>query len=427
MLNKLREFIRRYALIEPGDKVVCALSGGADSVAMTYGLWLLRQQLGITLEAAHFNHCLRGQESDRDEAFVRRFCHDLDIVLHVGSMQVQADEKGLENAARVARYAFLESLDGKIATAHTCDDNAETVLLHLVRGTGLRGLGGIAPQRGRIIRPMLGVSRRDVEDFCGEYSLDYIYDSSNSSDAFLRNRLRHQVMPLLYRENPSLGENWSEMALALRRDQEALEECGRTDNSVQSLRSMAPALRVRALEKLLKDFGVKEPQRRHLELAQSLVFSTDPSAWAVFPGNIRVGRCYDRLERLEEAASWEPVQIPGPGKYSIEEIGLTVFAEQAGQEEKAADCFTVRGGFPLMLRPRQTGDRLRLSGGSKSVKKLLIDRKIPAKDRHRLPVVEKTDILGVLGLGRAEGVAEEGPVIRLRAVWTPQIESKKER
>jgi len=168
MLNKLLVFVREQALIRPGDTVICAVSGGADSVALLFALYLIKDKLGICLEAAHFNHNLRGEESDRDEAFVRELCGRYDVPLHVGSGQIQAGKKGLEAAARDARYAFLNEIGGKIATAHTADDNAETVLMHLIRGTGLKGLGGIAPVRGRIIRPMLKCTRQDVEDFLEE-------------------------------------------------------------------------------------------------------------------------------------------------------------------------------------------------------------------------------------------------------------------
>ena len=205
MLNKLLAFIRQQALICPGDQITVAVSGGADSVALLFGLYLLREKLNIELSAAHFNHGLRGQESDGDEDFVRQLCDRYDIPLTVGRGSVQSGKKGLEAAARDARYGFFATLDGKIATAHTADDNAETVLLHLIRGTGLKGLGAIAPQRGNVIRPMLSVTRQEVEAFLAEYCLTYRTDSSNETDQFLRNRLRHHVMPLLRQENPKIS------------------------------------------------------------------------------------------------------------------------------------------------------------------------------------------------------------------------------
>ena len=224
MQNKILAFLRQQNMLEPGDSVICALSGGADSVALLFALYLLKDKLKISLSAAHFNHHLRGAESDRDEAFARDLCDRYDIPLTVGQGAVVPGKKGLEAAARDARYAFLRALPGKIATAHTADDNTETVLMHLVRGTGLKGLGGIAPVSGNVIRPMLSVTRQEVEAFCAEWCLNFITDSSNEGDDFLRNRLRHHVMPLLKQENPRLAENTSAMALRLRQDESCLGE-----------------------------------------------------------------------------------------------------------------------------------------------------------------------------------------------------------
>ena len=195
MLNKLLTFIREQEMVSAGDTIICAVSGGADSVALLFAFYLLKEKLGIRLEAAHFNHHLRGPESDRDEKFVVELCDRYDIALHLGGGAVVPGNKGLEAAARDARYAFLRSLSGKIATAHTADDNAETVLMHIVRGTGLKGLGGITPIHGQVIRPMLKVTRQDVESFLEEWCLDHIEDSSNETDAFLRNRIRHCDAP----------------------------------------------------------------------------------------------------------------------------------------------------------------------------------------------------------------------------------------
>ena len=162
MLNKLLTFCKAHNLLEKGDSVVCAVSGGADSMALLWAMYLLKERFSIQLSAAHFDHGLRGEESTRDAAFVEKFCRQYEIPFVLERGNVVAGKKGLEAAARDARYAFLQSLPGKIATAHTADDNAETVLMHLVRGSGLKGLGGISPIRGKIIRPMLSVNRDDV-------------------------------------------------------------------------------------------------------------------------------------------------------------------------------------------------------------------------------------------------------------------------
>ena len=421
MLNKLCAFIRQQDLVQKGEQITCAVSGGADSMALLFAMYLLKDKLGIRLSAAHFNHNLRGEESDADEAFVREFCDRYDIPLYVGSATVVAGEKGLEAAARDARYGFFATLPGKIATAHTADDNAETVLLHLVRGTGLKGLGGIAPVRGRIIRPLLGITRQDVLAFLEEYSIPFVYDSSNGSDDFLRNRLRREVMPVLRRENPALGVNWSEMALSLREDEAALEKLSAGECSVTVLRQMDSALRVRALTRLLESCGVKEPSRKHIGLAEQLVWAENPSAWAVFPGGVRLQRSYDRLEKGELSALWEGLEVLEFGTFRIPELGLTVSVRPAEDTVQGKEKLVVNGTFPIRLRPRQTGDAMRLPGGSKSVKKLLIDRKIPAGQRHRLPVAEDAGgILGVAGLGCCEvRRATVLPAIELAFRWEP--------
>jgi tRNA(Ile)-lysidine synthase len=404
MLNKLTTFIRSYDLILPGDRVVCAVSGGADSVALLFGLYLLQEKLQFTLAAAHFNHQLRGAESDRDEAFVRMLCDRYDIPLSVGAAPVKAGRKGLEAAAREARYAFFDTLPGKIATAHTANDNAETVLLHLVRGTGLNGLGGIAPISGRIIRPMLSITRQEVLAFLQEYSLQFVTDSSNDTDAFLRNRLRHHVMPLLEQENPRLAENLSAMALSVREDARTLSQLAAAEKTaqpdVEHLRQMPVALRSRALETFLKESGVREPERSHIALLESLVFSDKPSARANFPGNVTIERCYGTLRVLRDDPRPEPVQVNCPGVTLLPQWGLRLVCTEAETVQTGEDCFTVIPKGKVMVRSRQAGDAIRLPGGTKSLKKLFIDRKIPASRRPYIPIVEDAyGILGVLGFG----------------------------
>ena len=400
MLSKLLTFVRRQNMIASGDKIVCALSGGADSVALTFALYLLKDKLGITLEAAHFNHCLRGDESDRDERFVREFCGQYGIPLHVGSGQVTAGEKGLEAAARDARYAFLRSLNGKIATAHTADDNAETVLMHLIRGTGLKGLGGITPIRGNLIRPMLTVTREDVERFLGTYFVSHIEDSSNETDLFLRNRIRRHVMPLLTAENPRLAENLSAMALRLRPDEEFLS-CQANFGilpTVESLKALHPSIRSRVLEGFLKNNGVREPEQVHISAAEDLLFSENPSAKASFPDGVTLTRRYDRLEVLQDGQEFSPVMLPVSGSVSWGDLEIS--CEIAREPMLTTHAFTVMPAGAMLVRPRLSGDTLRLSGGTKSLKKLYIDRKIPASCRSQIPVVcDDSGVLGVYSMG----------------------------
>ena len=416
MLNKLLKFIREQNMIQPGDRIICAVSGGADSVALLFALYLLKDKLDICLEAAHFNHQLRGEESRRDEMFVRQLCDRYEILLHVGSEQVRAGKKGLEAAARDARYAFLRSLPGKIATAHTADDNAETVLMHLIRGTGLKGLGGITPVHGTVIRPMLSCTRQDVEAFLSEWCLSHIEDSSNASDDYLRNRVRHHVVPLLRQENPRLAQNLSQMALRLREDEDFLSRQSdfSTLPTVESLKTMHAAQRSRVLERFLKESGVGEPEDVHIALAESLVFSDKPSARASFPGGITIVRCYDRLEVLESDSALEEVVLSCPGETLLP--GMRILCTAAVEVRNTADTFTVIPNGTVILRPRQAGDTIRLSGGSKSLKKLFIDRKIPAAQRDQIPVLcDDAGILGVYSIGvNLDRAASALPAVTIR-------------
>ena len=400
MLNKLRAFLKEQALLSPGDKVIAAVSGGADSVAMLFALYLLRDELGITLEAAHFNHHLRGAESDRDEAFVTDFCGRYCIPLHLGSGRIVSGKKGLEAAARDARYAFLRSLPGKVATAHTADDNAETVLMRLIRGTGLKGLGAIAPVSGNVIRPMLTVTRDDVEAFLEEYALPHVEDSSNAEDDFLRNRIRHGILPLMRAENPRIGENLSAMALLLRQDEACLQAMIPEEQmpDVSRLKAMEPALRRRTLERFLKAQGVREPEQIHILQAEQLLYHWSPSASMQFPGGVTIGRQYDRLVRLECAPELPETRLSVPGETCIG--GKRFVSEYATDLEERPDSVLVCPVGALIVRSRRSGDTMRLPGGTRSLKKMYIDRKIPASQRAAVPVLaDDRGVLAVFGIG----------------------------
>lgn len=418
MLNDLLEQLRQYDMIRPGDRINCAVSGGADSMALLWGLYLLKDKLEIDLAAVHFNHGLRGAESDGDESFVREFCGRFEIPLTVGRGNITPGKKGLEAAAREARYTFFSGVPGKLATAHTADDNAETVLMHLIRGTGLKGLGGIAPVNGQVIRPMLQVTREQVLAFLEEYHIPHREDSSNSTDAFLRNRLRHHVMPLLRAENPRFCENLSATAARLRYDEEALCAASRFDPlpDVDALRAMPRALRCRVLESFLKQCGAQEPTAAHIALAEALVFSDKPSARAAFPGGVILARRYHRLEQLQALPPLEARALPGDGCLELPESGLRIIVSPASTIQNTQSIFTVTPIGPLTLRCRREGDRIRLSGGTKSVKKLFADRKIPACQRLQIPIVaDDAGILGIYGIGaNLDRTAATLPALQIR-------------
>ena len=225
------ELIRKYAMLPAGSHVLCAVSGGADSMCLLHWLCELRGQLGIRLSAAHFEHGLRGDESRRDALFTEEQCRHLGVFCAVGhgdAAAYAAEKKiGIEDAARTLRYRFLEQTAeelgcDRIATAHNLNDNAETVLMNLLRGSGTRGLAGIPPVRGRIVRPLLQTDREEIEAFLREKGIPHIEDSSNGSDAYLRNRIRHRLLPLLTEENPGVLRAIGRTAELLREDDACL-------------------------------------------------------------------------------------------------------------------------------------------------------------------------------------------------------------
>ena len=417
MLNKLLAFVRQYKMIEPGDRVICAVSGGGDSVALLYAMYLLSPKLNLTLEAAHFNHCLRGAESDADAQFVAAFCDRLDIPLHMGQGNVQPGKKGLEAAARNARYGFLENLGGKIATAHTADDNAETVLMHLIRGTGLKGLGGIVPIRGNIIRPMLTVTRQEVVAFLREQNLTWREDSSNAADVFFRNRLRHQLVPLMKEENPSLAQNLSDMALRLRDDEALLAaQVAKKEFTVTELRQQHSAVRSRWIHTFLERNGLQDAQKVHIDLVDQLIFSDKPSAQANLPGGLMIARCYDRLQVVTPVTKIERQVLQVPSSVPVFDTDTILHITCAEKISDRETCFSVKPCGSLVLRNRESGDAMRLSGGTKTLKKMFIDKKIPAIDRGSIPVLaDDAGVLWVMGFGpNLDRLATDLPATEIR-------------
>lgn len=414
--DRVAGFCRVQRLLEPGDRVICALSGGADSVALLWSLYLMREKWELTLSAAHFNHGLRGAESDRDETFVRSLCQSLQIPLTVGRGQVTRQGRGVEDAARRARYNFLESLEpgAKIATAHTADDNGETVLLHLLRGTGLQGLGGIMPRRGRVIRPMLTMTRREVEDFLGEWNLRHVEDSSNQEQDFLRNRLRQQVMPVLLRENPQFSRNCCRMTQGLREDEDFLRcqseaafqtVCRGDALDCQAFLGLHPAMQSRVAAMYLRRQGVKEPEQIHIDQILALVKTDQPSARSPFPGGVCLGRQYGLLRPMPSAVGIVPTVLPIPGEIQVGAWRvLCRTGESVPEPTNKRYCFALAAerlpSYPLMVRSRHAEDVLVFSGGHRRVKRLMIDQKIPAALRDALPVIGAgPHVLAVAGLG----------------------------
>lgn len=458
MLQAVRDLTREYDMLPAGGRVLCALSGGADSMCLAHLLLSLSDEGGFTVAAAHYNHRLRGTESDRDEAFVRAWCAEHGVPLLVGSGDVGGEAKrlgrGVEETARRLRYAFLRAAAEelgcvRIATAHNADDNAETLLLHLIRGSGLQGLTGIAPRRGEVVRPLLTVTRAQIEAYAAEHSLPYVEDSTNADTAYTRNKLRHTVMPLLRELNPRLTESLSDTARYLRVDNDFLNAqaaaiCRNArwaeDNIVieaHFIASAPNAVAPRAARRLLEmmgdgDIGSTEPSSRgdndeternpegplgpegfcadgevialaarrakrdtncsaaHLNAIVDLCRGEDPSAVCFLPNNLLAQRVYRELllTTREDA--------PGP----FEPVAL-----REGENPIPGTDWTVVLSTPpppgLVARSRRLGDELTLPRrGTKTIKKLFIDEKIPRRERERIPVVaDEGGVLAVAGFG----------------------------
>lgn len=417
-----------------GAHVICAVSGGPDSMALLRAVLSIRDALGIRVSCAHFNHHLRGAESDADEAFVREFCAQLDIALICsgGDVACEASETGesLEAAARRLRYAFLLSIDPEayILTAHTADDNLETMLMHLIRGASLRGLAGIPAIRGRVLRPILGCTRDDVMQYLAQTKTPYRIDSSNKEDDCLRNRVRHHMVPLLKAENPSVAQSALAAAARMREEDalldalasEALDKARSADAlSCTVLRTQPAALLRRAIRLALAEWDTPELSSRHIEAVCALVFSDDPSAQISLPGGLCARREYDALAICAEPLCTDFAAVPLniPGTTTIEPLGLSITCQIAHSRELddiPCDFAVHYTGTELFVRPRQPGDTIRLNAGTKTLKKLLIDRKIPAALRCRIPVFADADgVVAVGGIGvHLDRLAQEGkPVL----------------
>ena len=421
MKDELLRFVREHDLISPGDTVTCAVSGGADSMAMLWALYSLRKELGIRLRCAHFNHGLR-ENAGLDEAFVRDFCARFEIPLSCGRGSVSEEAlpgESPELAARRLRYDFLHgaSQGSLLATAHTADDHLETLLIRLTRGTSLRGLGGIPVRHNSIIRPILFATRTQVLAFLAKDGIDFREDESNQEDFCPRNRIRHHVVPHLREENPSIARACVSLSAVLREEDRFLSQLA--DKALQSaadgdgynckaLAALPSVLRRRALFSILQRSGVELPSQRHMQQLDTLVHASSPSARADFPRGVLAARRYGQLFiRNNVLLSITPTPLNIPGITRIPGTDLKIVCsipKKFDKIENSPTIFLLRcdmiGNGGLVVRSRQTGDRMQLIAGSRSLKRLMIDRKIPASQRALVPVLaDDNGIAAVGGIG----------------------------
>ncbi|MBO4211678.1 MAG: tRNA lysidine(34) synthetase TilS [Oscillospiraceae bacterium] len=439
MEERVYRFIQEHALLCLGDDVTVALSGGADSVALLWVMRRLAPRLELTVRAAHFHHGIRGEEADRDADFCRSLCRDWNIpfALGRGDAPARAAQRGesLEEAARVLRYTFLRSAaPGKLATAHNGDDNVETILLHLLRGTGLRGLAGIPLTGEKLLRPLLCCTRGEIDALLEREKLPHVEDSTNGKDDCLRNRLRHRVMPLLREENPSLVRTVGRTSALLREEdaylsrlaEKAALDCEAGEGlSSRALLELDPVLRRRVLMGSLRKLGLENPAMVYVEGLESLL-RAGPSARMLLPGGLSARREYDRLlfGPLQEFPPLPDLSINVPGRTVLPDgLGqLVCFVTKSSNfSQKKPTTFALKCDMirlhKFRVRSRLPGDKLCLPGGAKQLKALMIDRKLPAQMRAAIPVLTLDGgLIAVFGIGADPSFVasenEEAPVIR---------------
>jgi tRNA(Ile)-lysidine synthase len=432
----VKKTIRKYEMLQPGDKVVVGVSGGADSTALLYALWEVRVDIPISLSVAHLDHGLRS-EGEKDAHFVRKLAGRLGVPFFPGKADVRSfqREKGLttQEAAREVRYEFLQAIAQqnkatKIALGHTADDQAESMVIRILRGSGTRGLSGIPPVRNKIfIRPLIEIWREEVESFLKEKKVPFIQDPSNQAAQYLRNRVRHELLPILQRYNPRIRQVLVQMADLFRADEEFwqrhLEEkfsdllrSRRKDHwvlDIPSLMTQPLPIRLRcfryAIEKL--QGHLRRVNLPHIMAIHHLVEGSDPNKVIRLPQGLTITRAYHALSfsRSEEETVPFAHTVPGPGYLEIPEIGREMRFEIQSRKRRVPfeDSPNVAlldfdgTDFPLTLRSFRPGDRFQPLGmeGEKKIKDLFIDCKIPVMQRKRIPLLFQGDrLLWVVGV-----------------------------
>ena len=428
LILQVRSWCEKNGLLPRGGTLLAAVSGGTDSMCLLHVLRELAPEYGFALAAAHYHHGLRGAEADRDADFTAEHCRQAGIPCFVGHGDAAAAARegglGLEEAGRQLRYDFLyrtaEALGGAvIATAHNADDNAETVLLHLVRGTGLQGLTGIPPRRGNVIRPLLSCTRAEIAAWNARNGIPHVEDSTNDDLTYSRNRLRHEVMPVLKELNPGFPQGVIRTTEALRRDnallarqsETVLSYAERTEEGlsvpVSALTGLPEALQPRAVQLLYRQLRPDEIlSASHREAVLALAAGTSPSGFCALPAGITARRAYDRLIFDEQPpGETVPAQavLPLPGSVCF--FGRVIQAQPIrydGRPQRRYDFCLRTDGTELIVRTRETGDRLHPVGRpEKTLKKWMIDEKIPRVQRDRIPVLAAREgkLLAVPGIG----------------------------
>jgi tRNA(Ile)-lysidine synthase len=442
LIETMLATIRRYGMMDSGEMVLAALSGGPDSVALLHSLHTLAEELGITLHAAHLNHSFRGEESDTDEEFVRTICNKLGVPCTSEKIDVPALSKVLrlspEETARMVRYDFLDRISDKvgaqrIALGHTADDQVETVLLNLLRGSGIDGLSGMPAVRARIVRPLIDTRRTQVEEYLNSNHIIARTDSTNLTSIYSRNRVRLELLPTLRQDyNPAidgailrLSELAAEDSAYLCKESEerlrkiaTVHKNGSIVVPAAQLGEMPLAIRRRVLRTAIAQVRGQLLNIGFTHIAEVLrLLETGVNFQNELPGGTFVKRTGSVLTispgKPEEPEITYEYHLKSPGLTEVPEIDATIEVETG---RMPVDFKFPRGSFQVVfdrmsilgiLRVRNwlPGDRIRPLGlgGSKKVQDVFMDAKVPRELRYRVPILaDDAGVLWVAGITVSE-------------------------
>ena len=473
LLAGFKGFVRREDLFNKNASILIAVSGGPDSVCLLNLLFLLSRQWSLRLAVAHFDHCLRGEESRRDCGFVRDLCSRNSIPFFSDKADIGAIARkkklGVQETARKIRYAFFSDVARRerlrfTATGHTCDDQAEEIIFRLLRGSGPNGLSGINIRRkDGIIRPLIFARKTDILEHLERYKIPFVSDSSNLQTKYTRNRIRKLIMPLLETEvNPSAvqaiyraGRLLSEDNLALESIAEnAYKRCFAANMKIPGigfdrnlLLELPKAVRKRIYKRAMVEVGVKPQHLKfdHIEKTDELTVSGNPSSAYTLPERCILLKNYDRIYFLHKAPDYRDIEsnqemefsltIHNPGLFRLPagsgELLLTKTGCGGIDRKRSGNSFLRplsisldETGFPFHVTFRKRGDRFSVYGLNKDVKlkKFLINRHIPGPVRDLLPILRKEDnIIAVCGVEISENVRiKTGSRRCLGILWRPE-------
>lgn len=413
MWSKVSAYINKHKLLNANDLYIVALSGGADSVA----LLLLLKEGGFNVHAAHCNFLLRGSESDRDEAFCVDLCRQLGVELHRAHFATreyaEAHKVSVEMAARELRYNWFEQLRKDIGAvgicvAHHRDDSVETVLLNMIRGTGLRGLTGIQLRNGYVLRPLLCVSRDEIEHFLAKRGQKYVIDSTNLETDVKRNKVRLQVLPLLRTLNPAVSDNIQRMVENVAEAQivlDSLLDNFKKHNTLELSELEKYGSSEYVIYEWLKNYGFNGTQARQVLEAETGKIMSSSQGYDVLKDR-------ERLIIERTLKPFNPMRIPEEGMYVLDEkmrLSLRKCAAYVSKKPFVATFDAQKVVFPLTVRRVEEGDWMIPFGmrGRKLLSDLMTDRKMTVFEKRRqLVVVDAQDVIvWAVGLRIADSVA----------------------